>query len=427
MLRILATFRKEYLILKRDKAGLMLLFGMPLVLIIVMALIQDAPFRDYQELKFDVLTVDNDHRTLSESIKKGLTESGQFRLIESYEGKPLTDAAARELIRRGVFKIGILIPAGVTAELINNANRIARDITHKMGSQSLIPVRKSRDSLHLVIYFDPAAKTAFKSAIHNALEKYITQVESQMILSRISIAINSQTSDTTAIDLKGVNAIGLKEESTDTRKGTEIITNSVQHNVPAWTIFAMFFIVIPMAGNMIREKDEGSQLRLRLIPGAFTDLLLGKIFFFMLVCVVQFYLMMLVGFYVLPLFGLPALHAGNNPAGVLLIAICISLAATGYGVMVGTLFNTPSQAMPFGALSIVLLSAVGGIWIPIEVMPEALQRFASTTPLNWGLTAINDLFLRRGTFADVLPEAAKLVIFCGLTLLISGWAGKRAG
>jgi ABC-2 type transport system permease protein len=36
----------------------------------------------------------------------------------------------------------------------------------------------------------------------------------------------------------------------------EIKPNSVQHNVPAWTLFAIFFIVIPLSINIVKEKTR---------------------------------------------------------------------------------------------------------------------------------------------------------------------------
>src|ERR1044072_5973314 len=103
MLRLLATIKKEWLLLKRDRGGLALLFLMPLVLITVMALIEDAPFRDYQELKFDVLTVDNDHGRLARYIKEGLEHSGQFTLVDSLDGKPVTQEDAVRLVNAGDY------------------------------------------------------------------------------------------------------------------------------------------------------------------------------------------------------------------------------------------------------------------------------------------------------------------------------------
>ncbi|MBL0199403.1 MAG: hypothetical protein IPP81_04290 [Chitinophagaceae bacterium] len=36
----------------------------------------------------------------------------------------------------------------------------------------------------------------------------------------------------------------------------QIVPSAVQHNVPAWTIFAMFFIAIPLSNSILKEKQK---------------------------------------------------------------------------------------------------------------------------------------------------------------------------
>ncbi|KAA2240430.1 ABC transporter permease [Chitinophaga agrisoli] len=425
MLRLLATIRKEWLLLIRDRGGLALLFLMPLVLITVMALIEDAPFRDYQELKFDVLTVDNDHGRLARYIKEGLEHSGQFNLVDTLAGQAVTEAAAKKLVNEGDYKICIVIPRGATAAIVSNANRIVNDLSKRMGLPAVAPVKSRNDSLDVTIYFDPAAKKAFKSSIHQALDNFLTQVETDLLLERIKQQLRSreaEAADTFAIQLK---AVGLREQATGPTKQIDIIYNSVQHNVPAWSIFAMFFIVIPIAGNMIREREDGSLLRIKLIPGSYLAMLTGKMLFFMSICVVQFYLMILVGIYLLPLLHLPRLSLGHTYLPAFVVALCIGLAATAYGILVGTVFKTPNQALSFGAISIVILSAIGGIWVPLEVMPPTMQFIGHLTPLNWGLEAINDIYLRNGGLQQVWANAAKLMALCGVMLFIAARVEKK--
>jgi ABC-2 type transport system permease protein len=213
--------------------------------------------------------------------------------------------------------------------------------------------------------------------------------------------------------------------STGAGKQLDIISNSVQHNVPAWSIFAMFFIVIPIAGNMIREREDGSLLRMKLIPGAYLDILGGKMLFFVGVCVLQFYLMMLVGIYLMPLLDLPRLVMGYHQGATLIVAIGIGLAATSYGVLIGTVFKTPNQALNFGAISIVILSAIGGIWIPLEVMPEKMQVVGHLSALSWGLDAINDIYLRNGDIAMVWKKVLMLVGVSVVMLAVAGYIEKR--
>ena len=84
--------------LLRDVGGFMLLFIMPAILIVVMALVQDGPFKDYQEIRFDLLLVDNDGGSLAQEIKRGLGESKNFNIVDRIDGKPLTDAQLKALL-----------------------------------------------------------------------------------------------------------------------------------------------------------------------------------------------------------------------------------------------------------------------------------------------------------------------------------------
>lgn len=427
MLRLLATIKKEWLLLKRDRTGLALLFLMPLVLITVMALVEDAPFRDFQELKFDVLTVDNDHGRLARYIRDGLQNSGQFNLIDSVEGQPLTQEQAQRLINNGDYKICIVIPKGATGAVVSNANKIVNELSKRMGMPAIQPVKHRDDSVNVVIYFDPAAKKAFKSAVRQALDNFLTQVEAGLLMERIKMQLRSKDSSAAATDslpiqLKAVGLIELAAGPTEQFNG---VYSSVQHNVPAWSIFAMFFIVIPIAGNMIRERGDGSLERMKLIPGSYLALLAGKMLFFVGVCVIQFYLMTLVGIYLMPLLDLPRLILGQSLLSAFIMAVSIGLAATSYGILIGTVFKTPNQALNFGAISIVIISAIGGIWVPLEIMPPKMQFIGHLTPMNWGLDAINDIYLRNAGVGHIWDNALKLLALCAVMLIAAARVEKR--
>jgi ABC-2 type transport system permease protein len=426
MLRIFSTIHKEFLTLTRDKAGLALLFFMPLVLIIMMALIQDAPFRDYQELKFKIIMVDNDHQQLSEELVNGLEQAKKFSITRTYQNKPITDAVAKKLVNEGKFQFAIIIPKGTTQQLENNGNYVVCKLLSSLGLPTDTNAFKRSNQLHINMIFDPTAKSTFKAAINNAIEKLVAGIETKMVLTamRQQLGTKAQDDDQT---LENINSIEVKEiASDDASKGLTILTNSVQHNVPAWTIFAMFFIVIPLGGTLLKEREDGSLLRLKLMPGSYTQLLLGKVMFYVVVCFVQFALMMAVGVFLMPYVGLPALQMGNHFFALAVIAIAIAFAATSYGVLIGTIFKTPSQSLTFGSVSVVILSAIGGIWIPIYVMPPILQKLGAISPLAWGLNGINDLFLRREGLLFILPQVFKLLLFSTICIFFAQWFEKKS-
>lgn len=422
MKNIIATIIKEWLLLRRDFAGLMLLFLMPAILIVVMALVQDAPFRDYQELRFDLLLVDNDHGKLAEEIKNGLKQSKNFNVIESIDGRALNDSSLKQMLKKGDYHVGIIIPKGATAEVVNSANLIANDLSKKLGLGGTMPSRETRGDTYVRMYFDPVSKPTFRTSISFALDRFITYSCSNLLVQRI--ASMSKLAGDTAVaptaDFKKVFAgIGIKEEVLNDSKDDKTYINSVQHNVPAWAIFGMFFIVIPIAGNMIKEREDGSAVRIALIPNAQRLVALGRILFYTIICSVQFWVMAAIGIWLLPHIGLPSLYLGAHGWVLIPLSIAIAFAATSYGYFSGTVFKTTNQAMPFGAISIVILSALGGLWVPIELLPPVMQKVAMISPLHWSLEAVHNVILRNEDFSGVAKHILFLLVFGSVLWLIS--------
>ncbi len=437
MRKILATIKKEWILTRRDVAGFMLLFLMPAVLIVVMAMVQDAPFKDYQEMRFELLIADHDNGSIAQSIKQGLKESGNFHVTERIDGKPVTEEQLKRLLQKGDYKVGIVIPKGATAEMVNAANLVANSVSEKLGLGSM-PSREIRDSLYIRMYFDPVTKPTYRMSVSFALDKLITFSSSKVLVERLSkmgIAAADTTNDSAAVTTpekqptenfeKIFKGLGIKEHVLSGKAEHGSFINSVQHNVPAWAIFGMFFIVIPICGHLIREREEGSAVRVELIPGARRMVALGKIFFYTIVCTVQFALMFCVGIWLLPMLSLPALQLGAHAWVLIPVAIAIAVAATSYGYFVGAVFKTTNQAMPFGAISIVILSAMGGIWVPADIFSPAMQKLAMLSPLYWALDGVNHITLRNGDLWDVLPHIGVLAGFSTILFIISTHRNKK--
>ena len=184
-------------------------------------------------------------------------------------------------------------------------------------------------------------------------------------------------------------------------------------------MFAMFFIVIPLAGNMIHERDSGSFFRLLTMPGNYFTVIAGKTIVYLLITFFQFFLMLLTGIYILPLFGLPVLNIGTHPTALIITALSSGLAAVGYGILVGTTAETHEQAGVFGSVSVIILASLGGIWFPVYAMPKVMQKISVISPLNWGLEGFYDIFLKNGNLKDILPEVSALLLFFIITVSIA--------
>jgi ABC-2 type transport system permease protein len=188
----------------------------------------------------------------------------------------------------------------------------------------------------------------------------------------------------------------------------------------------MFFIVVPVSGALIRERQSGTFRRLMTMPISLAGLLAGKVIAYILVCMAQFVLMVAIGSFALPLLGTSGLVVGPEWPVVGIIALSAALAATGYGIMVGVLARSYEQASVFGAVSIVIAAALGGVMIPVYVMPRSMQAVSVVSPLAWGLNAFQDVFVREGTLRTVGPNLARLALFSLATLSVAWWSLRKS-
>ena len=201
------------------------------------------------------------------------------------------------------------------------------------------------------------------------------------------------------------------------RSGTRTIPNASQHNVPAWTIFAMFFIVLTLGGIMVREKNSGSFLRLKTLPASYLNALASKQVVYMGVTFLQAAVIFTIGNKLFPYIGLPVLHfPGDFPALILVTGVC-GYCAVSYAIAVGVFANTSEQANGFGAISVLILAALGGLLVPSFAMPANLQKIVQMSPLHWALEAYYGLFLEGGKLNDIWTNILSLIV---ITLVIQG-------
>jgi ABC-2 type transport system permease protein len=411
-MKLLYSIYKEYKVLTRDRAGLAITFIMPTVLILIITLIQDTTFRSVNEASVPLLIVDRDHDSLSNVLEISLIKSKFFVITK----KQLSDEETKKEIATGHFFIGIIIPENTSKKLREKSSaRISKLLGSFSGDTSAVAEPLDTSKLKVQLYFDPITKKSFKTTISNSIERIISQIEMQSMVSSLNEKMKESFPLATPSKLELTPIVSLTEEYASYNNST-IIPNSVQHNVPAWTLFAMFFICIPLAGNIIRERDDGSAFRLLTMPGSYMIVILGKMLTYVIVSLIQFALMLCVGVFILPLLGLQELNIGNNLPMLFLVAFSSGLAATGFGLLVGTIATSHDQASLFGAVFVIILAAIGGIWVPTFVMPEVMKKIAVISPLNWGLEAFYGIFLRNFGFKEIFPEVAKLLLFFGASL-----------
>jgi ABC-2 type transport system permease protein len=419
MLRLLSTIRKDLLVLLRDRSGLAVIFLMPAALIIIMALIQDAPFKDYQEVKIPLLLVNQDKGVLGKQIEDSLKASRLFEVTNS----PLSESEAKAFVANGDFKVGIIVPEGLSARLNRDVKHFLSKVYASTGGKDSVI---TADSVALPpstiqFYFATDIKKAYKNSVLSSMKQFTSRMEMQSLIAQVQKEFNQPEEERAA---KPDNFISIEERNAIDVPGENLQLNSVQHNVPAWTMFGMFFIVISLGASVIKEREDGIYFRLRTLPGNYFTFMAGKVVSYLIICLIQCFLMLMIGIYFLPVMGLPKLIIGTNIPAIMALATACGLAATGYGMLIGTFFNTHQQTSTFGAISVVILAALGGIWVPVYVMPDSIRGLAELSPLYWGLSGFHELFLRYGTVATIYIYLLKLTVFFLGTIIVAYFINK---
>ena len=411
MHKLWASVYKEILLLSRDWGGIAILFIMPLVLIITITLIQDSTFKTISDEKMPIVLVNNDLGSVSESIYNELENAGNFELITLN-----SEDDARQKIAKGDYQLAIVIPEGLSEDL---QKKVSQNVDNLLAKFDLA----EKDSLteteigtkEIRLYFDPTTQQTFKSSVRNGIDKIISKIETTTIYKAFQEQV---TDDEEEVIFDTQSFISFKEIIPQ-HGNEELIPNSVQHNVPAWTLFAIFFIIVPLSINLVKEKSQGTFVRLRTNPVSYATVLGGKTVVYLAVCIIQFVLMLLTGIFLFPKMGLPSLDVSERLLNLFIVAGFSGLAAIGLGLLLGTIAKTQEQSAPFGATFVVILAALGGVWVPVFVMPKFMQTLSNISPMNWGLNAFYDVFLRHAGIVEILPEIILLFSFFIFTTLVA--------
>jgi ABC-2 type transport system permease protein len=405
------TFLKELRLLGRDRSGLLLLFAMPAVLVVVITLVQDNVFKDQGGTRLEGVVVDRDGGQVARDLIHRLEQVPMLSLTRAADGVPEGVDALRQTVQAGGYRFGVVIPAGLSASV---QGRVDEEFQRIFSGQNGAEAPADEVPPEVTLYLDPTMTGGYRSAVAGALEQALTAVQLQLRMSALEQGLNRRIAP---LDASFVRI-------TEKRSGRGVPT-AVQQNVPAWALFGMFFIAVPLAGGLIRERRQGIAARLTTMPVSRLTLLAGKLCAYACVCLVQFVLIVLVGKWLLPRLGTAALDMGDAHGAVALVVLCSALAATGFGVMLGTLARTQEQATTLGPIAVVIAAALGGLMVPVFAMPAGMQALSRISPLAWGHDAFMELFVRGGDASAVTGQVTSLLLFFAATLLVAMTATHR--
>lgn len=416
MYKLWATLIKDAKILSRDKVGLTIMFVMPIILVIVITSIQASTFELVNDNKIQMLICNKDGDDTSVQLVQSISNSGMFKITGV--SKSFSSEQISNLLHEKDALVAIIIPSDFSIKMLEKAKSISSNALKGISMEGDKTNSKYTIGESVTLFYNPVLQKSYLQSINGALLSALQLVQSKQILNTIYYSLNeiklpNELEKDILTDQVKIKQIPLS------KNGSKNIPNATQHNIPAWTIFAMFFVVTSLGSNVVKEKLSGSFVRLKTLPTNYVLSLLSKQFTYIAVCLFQVVVIFSLGVWLFPMLGLPPLQLPSDLISLFIVSIFSGWCAVSYAICIGVFAKTQEQANGFGAVSIVLLAALGGILVPSFAMPNSFQVLMKISPLHWCLEAYYDLFLEGGNFKDVFKNILPII---SITLVIQALA-----
>jgi len=365
---IKAMIKKELLLVFRDKHALMALFVMPAIFILIMSVAMRDQF-SVKNIEFSLYVKDSDKTQMSKEILFFLAEDKSFQLTED-----------------------------------------------KTNAQFyvVIPKRYSKNSKKLVsINVQDSIKNDQIEAFKSMLSEHILKARFNLMSQSVKKYSAKASRTLSSLDIATDSLYKVKYNN------SKLLPNSTQQSVPAWIVFGMFFIIIPMSTIYVNERKQNTLTRLNSMNVSVLAMTFSKSVPYFIINQIQVWIMIAVGIFIVPLFNTPALEINGSIWAIFEIAAALSIAAIGVSTLIAVSASSSEQATTIGGISNILLGAIGGVMVPKFIMPESMQNIAELSPMSWGLDGFLDIFLSGGNAAFVFGDFLKLLIFGLVALIIS--------
>jgi ABC-2 type transport system permease protein len=364
---------------------------MPVVFILIMSLALQNQFSEQSSVSIDYFLLSSGSDEGAGAFLQRLRGIDNFNQLHSSDGQ-------RQLVAR------------VARDEAKFLLVIAEDFSDRLADGHKVL------DLYIAPASEPALVMLFESRLRDLLGRMYLQMAQHMLL--------DDEDEVALIDDEEIDNL-LHSHPLYGLEGKRQIPSSVQQNVPAWLLFAMFFIATPLSTTLIQERQQRTLDRLATMGFSPGLLLLGKLLPYLLINLLQVVLMLLVGIYLVPLLGGDRLELGSSGGALAVVALAASLAAVCYGLLVAQIANTTEQATIFSGVCNIIMAALGGVMVPRFIMPPLMQELTQLSPMAWGLDGFLEVLLRNGTVWDVLPQVSVLLGFALVMLLSAGLLARR--
>ncbi len=323
----------------------------------------------------------------------GPTDSVTGRAIEAAldgtDGVKVTHFASVEDVRRGIRRQvlvgGVVLPPGLdTAATTGEA------------------------SIELVI--DPTGQTS--QAARDVFDAAITTVFGPIDAARFAAGLTGVPFDQARTAAADVDAPAIAVTTIDIGDHRRSSLSAFSLTAPQNLVLFVFINSMAAGASLVRMRTRGVLRRVLAGPVGTTTIVAGLTAAWFALSVFQSVLILAVG-----RFGFDV--DWGDPLGAALLTVTFALVGTGAGLLVGALFHDEDRLSSISPPIGIVLGALGGCMVPLEVFPTAMRTVARVVPHYWAMTAWQQLIFDGDRTAAI---AVPLLVLVGFAIAFLGLA-----
>lgn len=350
---IIALIRKEFYQIKRDKAMLFIIFGVPIIQLLILG---TAISVEVKNLPIGICDLDNTE--LSRKYIQSF-QSNEYLIVKL---KARSTNELTKALEESHIKIGLTIPRGFMSDIAGGKTPVLlAQIDGVDGNGANI------------------ANGYMNSITANFFSKD-TYVKSNLILRNRSITSKSEIS---------INP--------------EFLFN--QNGVPSWHfvpgIMALLVTIVSTlltAFSLVKEKEIGTFEQLMVTPISRIQFIIGKIAIFFVLTFIELVIAVAVIY---------VAYGITIKSSVLLLlsgVVLYLLNSLAIGLFVSTITKTQQQALFLAWFIMIFAIMMSGFLFPVENMPTILQEIARFNPLLYFIRILRSVFVRGSEFYEMIGE-----------------------
>lgn len=346
MKQFLAFVKKEFRHIFRDKRTLIILFGMPIVQLILFGFALSNEIKDA-----GIAIFDQSKDAMSIRLKGKMLSSGYFKEVnELHSYKEIEEA-----FKTGDVKMALVIGS----DFGNNLER------EEAASIQLIGDASDPNTAQTLTNYAESIIRDFESEIHN------NGIEVQRGASAIPRMVYNPEQKAVFMFVPGVMALIL------------MLVSAMMTSI-----------------TIAREKEQGTMDILMISPLKPSQIILGKVTPYLLLSLINGTVIILMGLFV---FGMPV---RGSFLLLFLEMLLFILTALGLGILISSKANSQMTAMFISMVGLMMPTILlSGFIFPIENMPWLLQGIAQILPAKWFIIIIKSVMLKgSGLFNVWLPS-----------------------